>query len=471
MSKISSMMDVGRRSMQNSQTALQTVSHNIANKATEGYSRQRVELTTAPPVGEGHIQIGMGTRASQVTRTNNPWLEKQLQKETGILGFEQGKVDSLGRVEQVFNEQMNKGLNQYVTDFFNSFRELSNNPESTTSRTMVREASVALTGDFKRVGTQLEHVQKDADELIRNQVQEVNKMVKEVASLNEKISQVEVQGVPANDARDRRDVLLKRLNERIDITYAEGNNGMMTVQTAGNAILVSGYDSYEIGTARDGLSNRLNLTYKQNESTPPFSITSRIKGGSIGGALHVRDKVVEDLKQKIDQMALALSEEVNKVHSLGYDRYGKPAAEFFQIRPVLGQSLAQSIELNEEIFNDANLIAAGSTPGAPGDNTVANVISQIQNKSIMEEGTTSLDDFYNSQVGVVGVLSQRAQKSRESQTNILKQLDTIRESVSGVSLDEETTNMIEFQKSFEASARLIKTADEMLETVLNLKRM
>jgi flagellar hook-associated protein 1 FlgK len=457
--------------MQNSQTALQTVSHNIANKATEGYSRQRVELTTAPPIGEGNIQIGMGTRASQVTRTNNPWLEKQLQKETGVLGFEQGKVESLARVEQVFNEQMNKGLNQYVTEFFNSFRELSNNPESTTSRTMVREAAVALTADFKRIASQLEQVQKDADELIRNQVQEVNKMVKEVASLNEKISQVEVQGVPANDARDRRDVLLKKLNERIDITYAEGSNGMVTVQTAGNAILVSGYDSYEIGTARDGLSNRLNLTYKQNESTPPFSITSRIKGGSIGGALSVRDQVVEDLKQKVDKMALTLAEEVNKVHALGYDRYGKPSTDFFQIKTVLGQSVAQSIELNENIFNDVNLIAAGSVPGAPGDNTVANVISQIQNKNIMEEGTATLDDFYNSQVGVVGVLSQRAQKSRESQANILKQLEGIRESVSGVSLDEETTNMIEFQKAFEASARVIKTADEMLETVLNLKRM
>jgi flagellar hook-associated protein 1 FlgK len=457
--------------MQNSQTALQTVSHNIANKATEGYSRQRVELTTAPPIGEGNIQIGMGTRASQVTRTNNPWLEKQLQKETGVLGFEQGKVESLARVEQVFNEQMNKGLNQYVTEFFNSFRELSNNPESTTSRTMVREAAVALTADFKRIASQLEQVQKDADELIRNQVQEVNKMVKEVASLNEKISQVEVQGVPANDARDRRDVLLKKLNERIDITYAEGSNGMVTVQTAGNAILVSGYDSYEIGTARDGLSNRLNLTYKQNESTPPFSITSRIKGGSIGGALSVRDKVVEDLKQKVDKMALTLAEEVNKVHALGYDRYGKPSTDFFQFKTVLGQSVAQSIELNENIFNDVNLIAAGSVPGAPGDNTVANVISQIQNKNIMEEGTATLDDFYNSQVGVVGVLSQRAQKSRESQANILKQLEGIRESVSGVSLDEETTNMIEFQKAFEASARVIKTADEMLETVLNLKRM
>jgi flagellar hook-associated protein 1 FlgK len=133
--------------------------------------------------------------------------------------------------------------------------------------------------------------------------------------------------------------------------------------------------------------------------------------------------------------------------------------------------VAQSIELNENIFNDVNLIAAGSVPGAPGDNTVANVISQIQNKNIMEEGTATLDDFYNSQVGVVGVLSQRAQKSRESQANILKQLEGIRESVSGVSLDEETTNMIEFQKAFEASARVIKTADEMLETVLNLKRM
>ncbi|MCE3009803.1 MAG: flagellar hook-associated protein FlgK [Proteobacteria bacterium] len=471
MSKISSMMDIGKRSMLNSQSALQTVSHNIANKATEGYSRQRVELTTAQPIGEGNLQIGMGTRASLVTRTNNPWLEKQIQGETGKLGFEQGRTDSLQRVEQVFNEQMNKGLNQYITDFFNSFRELSNNPESTTSRTMVKEASEGLVMDFKRVINQLEAAQKDADEQIRNEINEVNKMVREVATLNEKVAQVEIQGMPANDARDRRDLLLKKLTEKIDIKFAEGSQGMVTVSTAGNAILVSGYDSYEIGTYRDPVSERMELTYAGVPGATPFNITDRVRGGTVGGAISVRDHVIEDLKEKIDSVALTLAEEVNKAHTLGFDRAGRQGVELFQFERVPGQSFAKHMKLNESITLDVNRIAAGAKPGAAGDNTVANVISQIQNKALMDGGSATIDDYYNSQVGSVGVLAQRAVKTKESQQNILNQLSNIRESISGVSLDEETTNMIEFQKAFEASARVIKAADEMLETVLSLKRM
>ena len=288
MAKINSMMDVGKRSMMNSQTALQTVSHNIANKTTEGFSRQRVDLQTAIPITEGRIQIGMGNRAASVSRTNNPYLEKQLQKEQGNLGFHEGRAEGMSRVEHIFNEQANKGLNQYVTDFFNAFRELSNNPESVTSRTLVKEASEALVGDFKRVDDQLTDVQRDLDEAIKVQVDESNKMIREIGDLNEKIAQTEIQGIPANDQRDRRDLLLKKLNEKIDIKYGEGNSGMITVSSAGNAILVSGFDSYEMSTYRDPQTDRLQIGYSSNGATEPFNITSRIRGGSIGGNLSIR---------------------------------------------------------------------------------------------------------------------------------------------------------------------------------------
>lgn len=456
--------------MMNSQQALQTVSHNIANKTTEGYSRQRVELQTAVPIVEGRHQIGQGSRAAAVTRTNNPFLEKQIQKETGTLGSQQGREDALKRVEQVFNEQTNKGLNQYITDFFNGFRELSNNPESVTSRTMVKEASEAMVGDFKRVNDQLTSIQKDVDERVKNEISEVNKMVREVATLNEKIASVENQGIPANDQRDRRDVLLKKINQKIDISYAEGNNGIVTVSTAGNAILVSGFESYELQTSTNPTTDRIDIYFKPNESTPPFRITDRVKGGTVGGALSVRDQVIPEFKNKMDQMAFRLAQEVNRAHREGFDRAGRPGEDFFKL-PAQEQGASELIQVNQAIVQDVSRIAAGIRPGAIGDNTVANVISQMQYKDIMGDGESTIDDFYNAEVGRIGVLAQRAVKSRESQDNILGQLTNIRESISGVSLDEETTNMIEFQRAFDASARVIKTADEMFDTVLNLKRL
>ncbi len=470
MAKIGAMLDIGKRSMMNSQTALQTTSHNIANKATEGYSRQRVELQTAVPIGEGNIQLGMGNRAAAVTRTNNPFLEKQLQRETGNMGMQQGRETALTKMEQIFNEQMNKGLNQYVTDFFNSFRELSNNPESLTSRTMVKEAGEALTKDFKRVDTQLNDVQKDVDERVRNETLEVNKMAREIASLNQKIAEVEVQGMPANDQRDSRDLLLKKLNEKIDISYGQGDNGIVTVSTAGNALLVTGFESNELQISENPETQRLDIYYKPTGSTPPFRITDRIRGGSIGGALSVRDQVIPDFKDKIDEMAYKLADEVNKAHNQGFDRHSREGGDFFSV-PMDVKDAAKNIDLNNAIMEDVNRIAAGAKPGAVADNTVANVISQIQHKQMMDGGSTTIDDYYNSQVGRAGVLAQRAIKSRESQGNTLSQLNTLRESISGVSLDEETTNMVEFQRAFDASARVIRTADEMLETVLNLKRL
>jgi flagellar hook-associated protein 1 FlgK len=468
MAKIGSMMDIGKRAMMNSQTALQTVSHNIANRTTEGYSRQRVDVVTAPPITEGNLQLGMGNRAASVSRTNNPYLEKQLQKENGQMGLYQSRSDAMGRVEQVFNEQINKGLNQYMTDFFNAFRELSNNPESVTSRTMVKEASVAVTKDFHRVDSQLTEIQKDLDQRTKNEVQEINKMVKEVATLNQQIAQTENQGIPANDQRDRRDVLLKHINEKIDINYAEGSNGMVTVSTAGNAILVSGLDSYQLETHDNPKTQRVDVFFRPGDHTPPFVVTDRIHSGELGGLLEVRDKVIPDFKNKMDHMASTFATEVNNIHTRGFDRKGRAGLEFFEVPPQVEGS-AREIKLNEDIAADVNRVAAGAQPNAVGDNTVANVVSQLQYKEVMDGST--MDDYYNSQVGRVGVLAQRADKAKEAQGNILKQLDTIRESVSGVSLDEETTKMIEWQKSFEASARVIRTADEMFDTVLSLKRL
>ena len=469
MSKISAMMDTGKRSLMNSQTALQTVGHNIANKSTEGFSRQRVELQSNVPITEGNLQIGMGARAGVVTRVNNPWLEKQIQREGMNMGFQDSRSDALQRVEQVYNEQTNKGLNQYMTDFFNSFRELSNSPESLASRTLVREAADSMAKDFARVTGQLTAVQEDLDGQIITTVDEINQITKEIASLNEKVQMVEVQGSPANDERDRRDLLLKKLGEKIDISWAEGKDGLVTVTAGRTAILVSGVGSSDLQTSSANDRNRAEI-YFMGAGKTPAKITEQITGGRIGGVLDVRDKVIEDLKGHADQLAYTVATEVNKAHIEGFDRSGRPGVLFFEM-PTGKQGAAGAMAVNKTVATDVSRIAVGAQPGAVGDNTIANVISSLQYQQVMNDGTATMDDYYNNQVGQIGALVQRAIKSQESQKNVMSQLGNIRESISGVSLDEETTKMIEYQKTYDASARLIRVADEMFDTVLNLKRL
>jgi flagellar hook-associated protein 1 FlgK len=470
MGKIGTMMEVGKRSLQNSQTALQTVSHNIANKSTEGYSRQRVELQANQAIGEGNLRIGTGAKAGLISRTNNPWLEKQIQKEQTSMGFQDGRTEPLGRVEEVYNEQINKGLNNYMTQFFNSFREFSNNPESLSSRTMAREASQQLAGDFKRVNSQLRDIQKDIDGQISNLTVQINNITKEIAALNEKIMQVETQGIPANDERDRRDLLLKKLGENVEISWAEGSHGQVSVTAGNTAILVSGSTATDLMAKVTDARDRVEIFYRQDDYGSEFKLTNNFKGGKIGGLLDVRDNVVEGALGHVDELAYNLAKEVNTIHIEGFDRYGKPGVLFFEM-PETVKGSSEKIEVNKTIVEDVGRIAGSKKPGAAGDNTISNMISSLQHRQTMQEGTATFDDFYNSRVGELGSISQRARSTQEAQKSILEQMSSIRESISGVSLDEETTNMIQMQKMYDASARVIRTADEMLETVLSLKRM
>lgn len=469
MSKISLMMDTGKRSMMNSQTALQTVGHNIANKSTEGYSRQRVELQSNVPVSEGRLQIGTGARAAQVTRINNPYLEKQIQKEGARSGFLEARAGAMGRLEQIYNEQMNKGLSQYMGEFFNAFRELSNYPESTAMRTLVRETGQVLANDFQRVHRDLVAVQEDIDTQIKAHVEEVNQIAKEIATLNEGISAVEIQGIPANDERDRRDLLLKKLNEKIDISWAENDTGQVSITAAKNAVLVSGFTSLELKAEPSGIGDRLSVFFK-TPSGQLAPIGSTISGGKLGALLDTRDHVIEDFKGSVDQLAYTLAKEVNKVHRQGVDLLGRPGSDFFKDLDDIRGAAAQ-MTISETLKKDSNRVVTSLRDKGVADNTVANVIASLQDRSLLVDGTSTMDDFYRSSVGKIGVLTQRAEKEAEAQKNILGQLNNLRESISGVSLDEEATKMIEFQKSFDASARLIRTADEMFDTVLSLKRL
>lgn len=469
------MMDVGKRSLANSQVGLQTVSHNIANRNTEGFSRQTVDFKANEPLGSGSTRIGMGARPGQITRTNNSYIEKQLEKEGNQLGYATARSDLMARVEEVYNEQTTKGLNHFMSDMFNSFRELSNNPESLASRTMVKESADFLAKDFHRVDKQLNEIEGDIDFRIATKIEEINQMTKEIATVNEKIQTVEMAGGNANDERDRRDLLVKKLGEAVNIRYAEGDAGAITITAGNSAVLVSGgsyrglYAQATPG-AKGKAEGRLEIFYKSTDDSTPVNVTGQLKGGHIGGLLNVRDEVIGDLHDRMDNMAYTLALEVNDAHREGFNRYNQAGQNFF-ILPTGKTGAAANISLNKEIKEDVGRIAAGGSPDAPGDNRIANVLSALQYKQVLSGGTATLDEFYASAVGKVGVEAQRANSAQSAQKDLYAQLHNIRESVSGVSLDEETTKMIEFQKAFDASARLIRTADEMMDTVLNLKRL
>jgi flagellar hook-associated protein 1 len=475
MSRIWSLMDIGKRSMMNSQSALQTVSHNIANKSTEGYSRQRVEMQTNEPIGHGKLRMGMGAKSVNVGRVNNQFIEKQVEREGSTLGNKDARAQTLMRVEQVFNEQMNRGLNKYMGEFFNAYRELSNNPENLAIRNLVKETSQNLTNDFHRVNDQLKKIQGEVDYQLKVQVNEINEITKEIAGLNEKIRLVEINAREANDERDRRDLLIKNLSEKLNIRYGESSDGQFTITAGNSALLVSGTSSRELLASdtgeRPGKSEgNVDVFYMPSENSAPVNITRQITGGQLGGMLEVRDQFINEMREKMDEMAFSFTDEVNKAHMAGFDRYNQPGGELFEQQGEIKGS-AERIKLSDRVIEDPGRIVAGADPNAPGDNRVANIISSLQYQQVMNNNQSTFDDHYNNVVGQVGVTANRANSELGAQKDIVGQLKNIRESISGVSLDEETAKMIEYQKMFDASARLIRTTDEMMETVLALKPM
>jgi flagellar hook-associated protein 1 len=470
MAKIQGLMDIGKRGMSVSQTALQTASHNITNKTTEGYSRQRVDTVTSHPTDEGRYRLGTGSRLGSITRTNNPWIEKQLEQEGSQFAFLEGQSQALSQLENVLNEQTVKGINDSIGNFFGSFRELANNPESALPRTQVREAAEGLIQTFQNTKRQLVGLESELNKNISSSVGEVNSYAKQIADLNIKINSIEISNNgPANDERDRRDLLVKKLSEKLDISYGEDPiSGMINITAGQTGLLVTGTTASELKTFTN--ENDKTAIYSQlSIGGTQVDITDQFRKGAIGGSLDLRDGQLSSISNDLDQLIYGIAKSVNEAHQEGYDRYNQTGLNFFDL-PVDGSFDLQNLSVNSQIRQDVGRIAAASKMDSPGDNTTANVIQQMQFNPLMQDGMFTFDNFYTSKVGEIGIAAQRASSALESQKNSLDQLKNVRESVSGVSLDEEAAKMIEYQKSYEASARMIKVADEMFDTILNLKR-
>lgn len=472
MAKIHGMMDIGRRAMALNQSAIQTTSHNITNKSTEGYSRQKVDFQTNPSVGEGRYQIGTGVRMANISRVNNPWIEKQLETENSNFSRLDQKTQALSRLESAMNEQNVKGMNAAIGNFFNSFRELANTPESAVARTQVRESGMALVKQFQEAHHQIAEVKTDMNKNIEFAIAEVNALAKEVSKTNEKIQQIEINGSDtANDERDHRDMLLKKISEKVDITYAEdAKTGMVNVTAGKAAVLVAGTTFTQLKTA-SAPNGAMQIMHELSPGGTTVDITDRFTLGKVGAALEVRDKTTQGMLDSLNDLAFNIANEVNRAHREGYDRQNIAGLNFFELKNSNEPFSIENLAVATDIVKDVSRIAAASKPNAPGDNTVANLIHNLQGRRMMEDGKYSYDDFYNSKVSEIGILTQRSTSELDSQRNNLEQLQNIRESISGVSLDEEAAKLIEYQKSFEASARLVTTADEMFDTILNLKRL
>jgi flagellar hook-associated protein 1 FlgK len=467
-------LEAGRTGMVAAKTAIATSGHNVSNANTEGYNRQRVHTeTTVPEQGPGMgIFIGRGTKISRVERVNDQYLDKSIREGSRDKAAYEEKDVMLNQLEDVFNELNGDGLNRLVARFFNEFRKLSNDPDSEAVRQSLREASQALGNDFKRIRTSVTDIQSHIDSRLDGYLNQANVLADQIRELNVKIKVLERNGGSPNDLLDQRDQALKKLGEFVDVSMHTDKDGAYIVNIRGVGPLVTGPVAERFTVMRtpaDDEGKPENAYDISTTASTAGTITHSLKNAKVGALIEIRDNTLSEALDRIDTLAYTISRAVNEVHAQGFTRGGATGVDFFkQLDGKFGA--AAKLELSDAIRDNVNNIAAAGMPESAGDNRVAIAISGLQNLRLMNEGRSTVDDFYNSIVSEVGVVRSKNTQALKQQEGIMSQLDKIREQISGVSLDEETADLLKFQHAFDASAKVINVANEMMDTVLSLKK-
>lgn len=481
------LFSIGHSSLRTSKRSLETTSHNIANSNTEGFSRQRVTASTNIPVSEGNYVLGTGVNVQSVKRVHDRLVEKKLNQSLSDHKFNEERTFQLSRVEEIFNEINSDGLNKVLNRFFNSFRELSNQPENEVVRSMVRDNAKLVVADFRRISETITTVKQSSENKIELSVNEINSMAEGIASLNKEIIRLENVGGEAGDLRDQRDQLVRNLSEYFPAQTYEDEKGQYVVNIKNVGSIVAGGATTKLearavtkNSSQDEGSVEIFLAGKSNSP-----VSTKIKKGTLGAIIKTRNEDIKELRDQLDELAYGLAKATNAIHNRGFknrrlkvDQQGNyilPSDEkvtgidFFK-RPTTLKNASSLIDLSDEVKTDLNNISTGLAPNSPGDNRIAIAISKLQHEKVLGRGTTTFEEAYQKSVGKIGLATAKSKIDVEQSGGILAQAKSIKERISGVSIDEETANMVKYQHAYDASARMLKTADEMFDSVIGMMK-
>ena len=468
MPDIYGILNVATRSLLTQQKAIDVTGQNIANVNTPGYSRQRVVMEPSTPINFEPGQMGTGVKAAEIQRIYDSFIGGQISGENSKLGQWEATESGLSRIELIFNESSGSGLEEAMGQFWAAWQDLASNPSGYPERTALLTRSQTLARTFNTMSANLEQIQRDYDQTIVGTVDEINGISRQIVDLNEKISQVEIAGQNSNDYRDQRDQLLKELSKLIDINTYENDQGQVTVMTAGGNPLVQSPYAYELSTTTN--AEGFQDVVWMNRSGATIDITDSIESGELKGWLDVRDGFAQDYMDRLDELASTMIAEVNAIHQAGFgmtidSATGAPATG----QPFFAGTTAATMEVDAAIAGDVNRIAASATAATvPGDNTNAIAMANLQGGLTMNGASTTFDSYYSALASGVGSDVSNASANANYEDAMVSHLENYRESVSGVSLDEEMVNLVKFQHAYQAAAKLITTVDDMLNTVLNM---
>jgi len=467
--------DISKRTLRAQLAGLNVTGNNIANVNTEGYSRQEVSLKSATPLKVPDGIFGMGVELEGVRRIRDNLVDRQIRNEIETKGKNDILERILNQVETILNEPSETGLRSQLSRFFDNFYNLANDPENSTIRYNLREQAKVLVSAFHRIDEQLRILSNDINFELQQAVKNLNSLTGEVAELNNQIQSYEASSRgQANDLRDQRDRALDKISELLDIYIFEKPNGVVNIAAPSGTLVTSNY-SMEFEVKTKNVDGNLVSDIVSKDDQGLFTASN----GKLAGLIEARNELIPYFRERLDSLAQELTDKVNAFHRLGVGLQGT-SGQVPKDNNFFRGSTAAGIDLDFSIIEDVNAIAAAQridieldngeieTRGAPGDNRIALEIAALKDKLILNDGTESLIDFFNSIVGEVGIKTREAHDRVANEDQLILQFKNMRDSISGVSLDEEFVNLIKYQRGFQAGARIVKTIDEMYETLINM---
>lgn len=465
-------LNLAARSLQTQMTGVEVSGQNLANVNTTGYSRQRVDIQTSPSITTGIGSEGTGANATAIQQLVNSLLNDQIQSQSSVSGYWNAQQSGLQTAQTNLGEFLNgtgstsgtsstdgassSGLSSQLNGLFSAFQSLATSPTSLTARQALINQAQNLASTFNQVDSQLNGQRTSLNTSIGNDVGSANKLLTDIASLNSEISYASFTGGTANDLLDAREKDLENLSQLTNVTTSTGTNGAVNISIGGQS-LVSGNQVMDTLKTYDAGGGQLLV------QTATGGVPLTLTGGSIQGSIDARDGALATMQASVNTLAATLITQVNTIHSGGFSLTGGTGANFFN-----GNG-SSSISVNAALANDPSLVQASGSVTATGDNAVAFSLAQLATTSQSALNNQTFGGDYSAAVASLGNALQTANDQVSNQTVVTTMLNTQRGSVSGVNIDEEMTNLMSFQRAYQASAKLVSTVDQMMQTVLAMK--
>ncbi len=449
---LSNVFDIATRSLSVYQGALDVTAQNISNAGNPDYSRQRVVLGTETPQQYGGFLWGTGVKLEDISRVHNALTDQQIRVNNSKYSSSNESSVMLGQVQNLLNEPSDQGISSLTTAFFNAWQQLSVTPNSVALRQNVVQAAQSLSDQIQTVRQGMDSIQTDLKNQISSDVNSINSDLTQIQTLNAQIFNLQNAGQSPNDLLDTRDKVINDLSNMVNINVNYDSQNMANI-SIGGTFAADKVTAVQFKTAMQ--NGKMVVTTKDGAAS------LNLTGGQLYADTNVYNNTIPSYENSLDTFVNNLMKSVNSQQSSGYtlDNPPQTGINFFD------SYTTGTLKINDAILNDPNKIAA-SSDGTSGNGDIALNIAGLSTQK-QSDGTTLLDN-YSSLVSKIGTDVKSATDTASSYNLVSQQLQQQQASYSGVSVDEEMTNVIQYQKSYAASAKLVTVADQMLQTLIDM---